>query len=93
MIKIDLEKIPNEVAQTATEATKVVSLSILPDENCLDFLEQKRNITDLVYSSKMMNNITPPLLSSLVRQSVRNGSRYSLRNANDLQTGAAAFSQ
>lgn len=48
--KIDL-KILDEVAQTATEATKVVSLSILSDENCLDFLEQKRNITDLVYSS------------------------------------------
>ena len=34
----------------------------------------------------MYNNLTPDCLSSLVPSSVNEGSRYNLRNANDVQT-------
>ena len=80
--KQELDKIQNEAARIATGTTKLVSLATLYKEICWETLEIR--LTLLFY--KMMHNITPLYLSSLVPQSVSNLSRYNLRNSNDLQT-------
>ncbi|MCG7870185.1 MAG: hypothetical protein JAY74_27935 [Candidatus Thiodiazotropha taylori] len=91
--KNDLDKIQSEAARIATGATKLVSLSTLSNEICWDSLEQRRKNHRLTLFYKMMYNITPLYLSSLVPQTVSNISRYNLRNSNDLQCIAARSSQ
>ena len=77
----------------ATGATKLVSINALYIEVCWDSLETRRKNHRLTLSYKMMHNLTPLYLSSLIPQSVSNLSRYNLRNANDLQTVDARTQQ
>ena len=84
--KNELDKIQNEAARIATGATKLVSVNALYNEVCWDPLETRRKNHRLTLFYKMMHNLTPLYLSSLIPQSVSNLSRYNLRNANDLQT-------
>ncbi|MCG8033360.1 MAG: reverse transcriptase family protein, partial [Candidatus Thiodiazotropha taylori] len=84
--KIDLEKIQNEAARIATGTTKLVSLQKLYEEIGWETLEARRKKHKLVLFYKMFYNLTPPYLSSLVPPQVQHVSRYSLRNANNVQT-------
>ena len=78
--KQELDKIQNEAARIATGTTKLVSLATLYNEICWETLELRRYNHKLTLFYKMMHNITPLYLSSLVPQSVSNLSRYNLRN-------------
>ena len=91
--KQELDKIQTEAARIATGTTKLVSLTVLYKEICWETLEQRRHNHKLTLFYKMLNNITPLYLSSLVPQSIRNISRYNLRNSNDLQTIYARSNQ
>ena len=91
--KQELDKIQNEAARIATGTTKLVSLATLYNEICWETLELRRYNHTLTLFYKMMHNITPLYLSSLVPQSVSNLSRYNLRNSNDLQTNDARTNQ
>ena len=91
--KQELDKIQNEAARIATGTTKLVSLATLYNEICWETLELRRYNHKLTLFYKMMHNITPLYLSSLVPQSVSNLSRYNLRNSNDLQTIDARTNQ
>ena len=93
MKKQELDKIQNEAARIATGTTKLVSLATLYKEICWETLEIRRYNHKLTLLYKMMHNITPLYLSSLVPQSVSNLSRYNLRNSNDLQTIDARTNQ
>ena len=84
--KLELEKIQNEAASIATGTTKLVSLNSLYNEICWETLETRRNNHKMTLFYKMVKNLTPLYLSSLVPQSISNMSRYNLRNSNDLQT-------
>ena len=91
--KQELDKIQNEAARIVTGTTKLVSLVTLYKEICWETLEIRRYNHKLTLFYKMMHNITPLYLSSLVPQSVSNLSRYNLRNSNDLQTIDARTNQ
>ena len=91
--KEELDKIQNEAARIATGTTKLVSLHSLYNETCWESLECRRNNHKLTLFYKMMHNITPLYLSSLIPQPVSNMSRYNLRNSNDLRTIDAKTNQ
>ena len=91
--KQELDKIQNEAARIATGTTKLVSLHSLYNEICWESLECRRNNHKLTLFYKMVHNITPLYLSSLIPQSVNTISRYNLRNSNDLQTIDARTNQ
>ena len=91
--KQELDKIQNEAARIATGTTKLVSLATLYNEIYWETLELRRYNHKLTLFYKMVHNITPLYLSSLVPQSVSNLSRYNLRNSNDLQTIDARTNQ
>ena len=84
--KDELEKIQTETARIATGATKLISLSNLYKEICWETLQQRRHNHKLILFYKMVNNLAPTYLSSLLPQQVSTVSRYNLRNSNDLQT-------
>ena len=84
--KQELEKIQIEAARISTGATKLVSLQKLYDEIGWETLETRRRKHKLVLFYKMFYNLSPLYLSSLVPPLVQNASRYSLRNANNVQT-------
>ena len=91
--KQELDRIQTEAARIATGTTKLVSLTALYREICWETLQQRRYNHKLTLFYKMLNNITPLYLSSLVQQSISNISRYNLRNSNDLQTINARSNQ
>ncbi|MES9994044.1 MAG: reverse transcriptase family protein [Candidatus Thiodiazotropha sp.] len=91
--KSELDKIQNEAARIATGATKLVSLNALYNEIGWESLHKRRLDHKQTLFYKMIHNLTPLYLSSLVPQPVSNLSRYNLRNSNDLQTIAARTNQ
>ena len=84
--KQELEKIQLEAARIATGATKLVSIQKLSEDIGWEELYSRRKKHKLVLFYKMVNNIAPLYLSSLVPPLVQSVSHYSLRNANDLQS-------
>ena len=84
--KQELEKIQLEAARIATGATKLVSIQKLSDEIGWEELDSRRKKHKLVLFYKMVNNIAPLYLSSLVPPIVQSVSHYNLRNANDLKS-------
>ena len=84
--KDDLEKIQIEAARIATKTTKLVSIENLYSEIGWETLESRRKKQKLVLFYKMVNNLTPPYLSTLIPSTITETSRYNLRNANDIRT-------
>lgn len=91
--KQELEKIQIEAARIATGTTKLISLRSLYTEISWETLEQRRANHKMTLFFKMMHNLTPQYLSSLVPRPVGTLSRYNLRNATDLQTLDARTNQ
>ena len=87
--KQELDKIQNEAARITTGATKLVSIHLLCQEIGWESLESRRRHHKLILFYKMVNNLTPPYLSSLIPTTVGNTSTYNLRNARDLSTVAS----
>ena len=91
--KEDLEKIQKEAARIATGTTKLISVENLYNEIGWDTLESRRNKQKLTLFYKMVNNLTPTYLSSLVPSTVTEASRYNLRNSSDIRTVNSRTSQ
>ena len=83
------ELIKLEAARISTGATKLVSVANLYIETGWKTLDARRNKHKLVFFYKMLNDLTPPYLSSIVPPLVQNASRYNLRNSNHTQTIAS----
>ena len=83
--KDELDKIQNEAARICSGTTKLISLYNLSNEIGWESLENRRKKHKLKMFYKMVNNISPPYLSSLVPSSVSAHSRYNLRNTQNLQ--------
>ena len=84
--KQELEKIQHEAARIVTGCTQFVSLSSLYRELGWSTLESRRKLHKLVLFYKMVNNLVPEYLSSLVTPRVGETSHYLLRNNNNMQT-------
>ena len=84
--KQEIEKIQIDAARIASVTTKLISIQNLYKEIGWETLEKRRISHKLILFYKIYNNLTPDYLSSLVPSSVNKGSRYNLRNANDVQT-------
>ena len=91
--KDDLEKIQIEAARIATGTTKLVSIENLYSEIGWEKLETRRKNQKLTLLYKMVNDLTPQYLSSLVPSTVNETSRYNLRNSNDIRTVNTRTSQ
>ena len=90
-----LEKIQTEAARIATGTTKLVSLENLYMYSgivweTLDIRRKKQKLT-LFY--KMVHNLTPNYLTSLIPSTVTETTNYNLRNSNDIWTVNARTSQ
>ena len=83
--KAELDKIQNEAARIVTGTTKLVSIRNLYEETKMETLEERRRKHKLTLFYKMVNNLSPSYLSSLVPQPVNAVSAYNLRNSNDIQ--------
>ena len=90
--KIELDKIQNEAGRVVTGATKLVSIEDLYNDTKWEKLECRRQKHRLILFYKMVNGLTPAYLSTLVPPYINDVSRYSLRNANNIQAVAARSS-
>ena len=88
-----LEKIQIEAARIATGTTKLVSIENLYSEIGWDTLDARRKKQKLVLFYKMVNNLTPYYLTSLIPSTVNKTSNYNLRNSNDIRTVNARTNQ
>ena len=91
--KNELDKIQNEARRIAIGGTKLISLNALYKETNWKTLSQRRDNHKATLFYKMMNQLTPNYLSSLVFRPVGATSRYNLRNSNSLQTIDARTNQ
>ena len=83
--KQELEKIQHEAARIVTGCTQLVSLTSLYHELGWSTLESRRKLHKLILFYKMINNLVPSYLSSLVTPRIGETSRYLLRNSNNMQ--------
>ena len=84
--KDDLEKIQIEAARIATGTTKLISIENLYSEIGWETLETRRKKQKLVLFYKMINDLTPLYLSTIIPFTITETSHYNLRNANDIRT-------
>ena len=82
----ELEKNQLEAARIVTGTTKLVSIDKLYIETGWEPLQARRRKHKLTLFYKMINNLTPNYLSSLLPLQVGNVSRYNLRNQEQYQT-------
>ena len=81
-----VEKIQKEAARIVTGTTKLVSSENLYGEIGLETLESRRKKQNTITFYKMINNLIPQYLSSLISATVSETSSYNLRNANDVRS-------
>ena len=91
--KDSLEKIQTEAARIATGTTKLVSLENLYSEIGWETLDIRRKKQKLTLFYKMVHNLTPNYLTSLIPSTVTETTNYNLRNSNDIRTVNARTSQ
>ena len=82
----ELEKIQLEAARIVTGTKKLVSIDNLYSETGWETLKSRRKQHKLILFYKMVDNLTPIYLSSLLPPQVGNISRYNLRNQDKYQT-------
>ena len=91
--KNDIENIQTEAARIATGTTKLVSIEHLYSEIEWDTLEARRRKQKLALFYKMVHNLTPNYLTSLIPSTVNETSNNNLRNSNDIRTVNARTNQ
>ena len=91
--KNDIENIQMEAARIASGTTKLVSIEHLYSEIGWDTLEARRRKQKLTLFYKMVHNLTPNYLTSLIPSTVNETSNYNLRNSNDIRTVNARTNQ
>ena len=88
-----LESVQYEAARLVTGAIKGTNRQSLLDELCWDSLKSKRHIHKISLFYKMMNNLVPNYLSSLIPCPVSNRTTYSLRNSEDISLMSCSTSR
>ena len=83
--KLELERIQYEAARIVTGCNRLVSIEDLLHECGWESLSDRRRKHKLILFFKMVNNLAPTFLTSLVPQTVGQTSSYRLRNQNNLQ--------
>ena len=78
-----LWQVQTEAARIATGTTKLVSIKNLYSEIGWDTLEARRKKQKLTLFYKMVHNLTPNCLTSLIPSTVNETSNYNLRNSSD----------
>jgi hypothetical protein len=81
--EFELEKIQLEACRIITGTTKLVSISNLYEDTCIQPLKVRRYKHKQILLYKMFNNLSPHYLSSLVPDTVGESSDYNLRNADN----------
>ncbi|MEW8542639.1 MAG: reverse transcriptase family protein, partial [Candidatus Thiodiazotropha sp.] len=81
-----LESVHTEAARIVSGATKLCNIERLLSDLSWEPLYKRRRKHRLVLFYKMVNHLTPDILSDLVPPYVRESNPYSLRNADDIQT-------
>ena len=84
--KLELDKMQSEAARIVPGATKLVSLHALYEEVGWESLVKRRRKHKLLLLYKMLNNLSPLYLFSLIPPTVDTQSSYNLRNAHNIRT-------
>ena len=80
-----IEKIQTEAATIVTWATRLVSLDMLSKETGWESLRDRRYKHKMCQFYKMINDLTPTYLTSLVPSTVENTSAYNLRDSQNIR--------
>ena len=80
-----IEKIQTEAARIVTGATRLVSLDMLSKETGWESLWDRRYKHKMCQFYKMINDLTPTYLTSLVPSTVENTSAYNLRDSQNIR--------
>ena len=80
-----IEKIQTEAARIVTGATRLVSLDMLSKETGWESLQDRRYKHKMCQFYKMINDLTPTYLTSLVPSTVENTSAYNLRDSQNIR--------
>ena len=80
-----IEKIQTEAARIVTGATRLVSLDMLSKETGWESLRDRRYKHKMCQFYKMINDLTPTYLTSLVPSTVENTSAYNLRDSQNIR--------
>lgn len=80
-----IEKIQLESARIITGATKLVSIDTLYRESGLEPLNKRRYKHKMCMFYKIMNDLTPTYLVSLIPESIDNTMNYNLRNSQNIR--------
>ena len=78
-----IENIQLDAARIITGATKVCSIQKIYDESGLDTLQNRRTRQKLCQLYKIINDLTPLYLRTILPERVQQQSRYRLRNSNN----------
>ena len=84
--KNQLESIQIDAARIVTGVTKLCSIQKLYEEVGWDTLQERRRKHKLILFYKMVNNLSPDYLSSLVPPLVGENNPYNVRNAHNFRT-------
>ena len=80
-----IERIQIEAARIVTGATRLVSLDMLSKETGWESLRDRRYKHKMCQFYKMINDLTPTYLTSLVPSTVENTSAYNLRDSHNIR--------
>ena len=80
-----IERIQIEAARIVTGATRLVSLDMLSKETGWESLRDRRYKHKMCQFYKMINDLTPTYLTSLVPSTVENTSAYNLRDSQNIR--------
>ena len=80
-----IERIQIEAARIVTGATRLVSLDVLSKETGWGSLRDRRYKHKMYQFYKMINDLTPTYLTSLVPSTVENTSAYNLRDSHNIR--------
>ena len=85
MRQMQLKKIQTEAARIVTGATRLVSLDMLSKETGWESLRDRRYKHKMCQFYKMINDLTPTYLTSLVPSTVENTPAYNLRDSQNIR--------
>ena len=80
-----IEKVQQEAARIVTGATRLISIELLYKETGWEPLHKRRYKHNLCQVYKMVNDLTPNYLTSLIPATVANTSAYQLRDSENVR--------
>ena len=80
-----IERIQIEAARIVTKATRLVSLDMLSKETSWESLRHRRYKHKMCQFYKMINDLTPTYVTSLIPSTVENTSAYNLQDSQNIR--------